>query len=103
MQTPYKFQVMSGIPGYMPNYHGGPYIARTRKDLAGQLREELEMLNYPANRFSDFNIRRMWRLVQFAKSGSGCHASCDEHNGKQMEICGLTDDEFDEMEAQEDF
>ena len=103
MTTPYKFHIMSGMPGYMPNYNSGPYVAATRKELTDILRTELDMLNYPANRFADFNVRRMWRFTQFAKSGSSCHASCDEHNGEQMEIYGLTDDEFNEMESAEDF
>ena len=102
-QTPYKFHIMSGMAGYMPNYNSGPYIASTRKELADILRTELNMLNYPANRFADFNVRRMWRFVQFAKSGSSCHSSCEDHNSEQMEVCGLADHEFDEMEAQEDY
>ncbi len=102
-QTPYKFQVMSGMPGFMPNYHGGPYFASTRKEFADILRTELEMLDYPASRFADFNVKRMWRFVQSAQSGSSCHSSCDTHNGEHMEVCGLTDAEFDEMEASQDW
>ena len=102
-QTPYKFHIMSGMDGYMPNYNSGPYVVFTRKDLADTLRAELDMLGYPANRFTDFNVRRMWRFTQIAKSGSSCHTSCEDHNGERMEVCGLTDAEFDEMEAGEDF
>lgn len=103
-QIPYKFQITSGMPEYLPNYHSGPYYAATRKELADILRTELEMLNYPANRFVDFNIKRTWRFIQFAQSGSSCHSFCDDHNGERMEICGLTDAEFGEMEAaQEDW
>ena len=102
-QTPYKFQVMSGMDGYMPNYHGGPYYAATRKEFAEILRCELDLLNYPANRFTNFNVRRMWRFIQSAGSGSSCHASCIDHNSERMEVCGLTDAEFDEMEANQDW
>ncbi len=103
MQTPYKFHIMSGMSGYMPNYNSGPYCASTRAGFANILRDELNMLDYPANRFADFNVRRMWRFVQIAKSGSSCHSSCEHHNGECMEICGLTDSEFEEMETAEDY
>ena len=97
MQTTYKFSITSGMPGYMPNYVSGPCFATTRKELGDTLRDELEMLGYPANRIHNFNIRRMWRFIQNAKSGSSCHSYCDEHNHEQMSVNGLTDDEFDEM------
>lgn len=102
MQTPYKFHIMSGMDGYMPNYNSGPYHASTRAELVDILRTELTMLAYPANRLADFSIRRMWRFVQFAKSGSSCHSSCENHNGERMEIHGLTDAEFEEMEELEE-
>lgn len=102
MQTPYKFCILSGMPGYMPNHHSGALIAYTRRDFAEIVRSELEVLDYPANRFHDFNIRRMWRFIQNAGSGSSCHSSCEPHNGEQIEICGLTDDEFDAMEREQD-
>ena len=95
-QTPYKFSITSGMDGYMPNYQSGPYCATTRAELADILRAELEMLNYPVNRFADFNVRRLWRFVQFARSGSSCHSHCDEHNAERMSIYGLTDAEYDD-------
>ncbi len=101
-QTSYKFSINSGMPGYMPNYQAGPYCAATRAKLAEILRTELEMLNYPASRFADFNVRRMWGFIQHARSGSSCHSSCDSHNGEHMEICGMTDAEYDEAEANQD-
>lgn len=102
-QTPYKFHVMSGMAGYMPNYNSGPYCAHTRAEFADILRNELRMLDYPTRRFADFHVRIMWRFVQFAKSGSSVHSCCDDHNGERLEVCGLTDDEFDEMEGQQAF
>ncbi len=99
-QTPYKFHVMSGMAGYMPNYHGGPYWASTRKEFVDILRTELEMLNYPINRLANFNVRRMWSFIQSARSGSSCHSFCDDHNGERMEICGMTDAEYDEAIAE---
>jgi hypothetical protein len=70
MQTVYKFAINSGMPGYMPNYYAGPFYAHTRKELVQILKDELEVLDYPANRLHDFGVRRMWRFVQNAKSGS---------------------------------
>ena len=103
MTTEYKFTISSGMPGYMPNYNSGAYVATTRKELAEILRSELEMLDYPANRFNDFNVTRMWRFIQNARSGSSCHSYCDTHNGEQLSINGLTDAEYDEMIASEDY
>ena len=102
-QTQYKFHIMSGMPGYMPNYNSGPYYVSTRKELATVLRDELDMLDYPANRFADFNVKRMWSFIQSARSGSSCHSYCDTHNGEQMSICGMTDAEFDEAIQNEDY
>lgn len=103
MQTPYKFIITSGMPGYMPNCVSGAMIAYTRKELASIIRDELDMLDYPAARFNDFNIKRMWRFIQNAKSGSSCHSCCDCHNGEQLSITGLTDEEYEEAINNEDF
>ena len=102
MQTPYKFTLSSGMDGYMPNYQSGPYHAATRSELASILRDELTMLDYPANRFNDFNIRRMWGFIQSAKSGSSCHSYCDDHNHEHMSVNGLTDDEYNDLEKAQD-
>lgn len=101
MQTPYKFTVTSGMSGYMPNYQSGPYVAHTRRELIAIVRDELEMLNYPANRLKTMGIRNLWRFVQNAKSGSSAHTSCDPHNGESLSLHGLTDAEFLELEEQE--
>ena len=103
MQKPYRFSIMSGMDGYMPNYTSGPFIVHTRKDFAAILRDELEMLNYPANRIRDFGIRRAWRFVQNVGDGSSCHLSCDDHNHECLRVNGLTEQEYDEMEAQQDW
>jgi len=103
MQTPYKFTLTSGMPGYMPNYVSGAFVVYTRKELANILRDELDMLSYPAARFNDFNVKRMWRFIQNAKSGSSCHSYCDTHNNEQLSVNGLTDAEYDELVANEDW
>ena len=93
-QTPYKFVVLSGMPGCLPNYVSGPMIANTRKELADILRDELEMLDYPKNRFSDFKVKRLWRRLQMYKSGASLHSRCNTHNGEYMSIQGMTDAEY---------
>lgn len=103
MTTPYKFTITSGMDGYMPNYSSGPYVASTRRELASIIRDELAMLDYPANRFADFNVRRAWRFIQSAGSGSSCHLSCEEHGSECLSLHGLTDAEYSEAEEAEDF
>lgn len=103
MTITYKFSILSGMPGYMPNYIGGPYSASTRRELVNIIRNELDMLDYPANRFADFNVRQMWRFIQVACSGSSCHSSCDSHKGEVLSLHGLTDAEADEMEHEQDY
>lgn len=95
MQTPYKFAILSGMPGFMPNYNSGPMVAHTRKEFAEIIRDQLYALDYPANRFRDFNVKRMWRFIQRSKNGSSVHSYCMTHNGEQMSIQGLTDSEFE--------
>lgn len=93
-QTPYKFVILSGMAGFMPNYNSGPLQANTRKELAEILREQLDMLDYPANRFNDFCVADIWRRVQAFKSGSSVHSNCEPHQGETMFIQGLTDEEY---------
>lgn len=103
MQTPYRFNITSGLVGcYMPNYTAGPYECHTRRELVALVKAELEMLNYPATRLRTMNIARLWRFVQSARSGSSAHTSCDPHNGQALELHGLTEEEYRAQSA-EDF
>jgi hypothetical protein len=91
--TTYQFHIMSGMPGYMPNFVS-THSAGTRKEFADTVRDALDMLDYPANRFGEFEIRRMWRFVQRAKSGSNVHSFCSIHNGERMTIQGMNDADY---------
>ena len=103
MPTIYKFVVHSGMRDYMPNYSSGPHFAHTRRELVEILKNELDMLNYPANRIRDFSIRNIWRFIQNVGSGSSVHLICQDHNGEALQVCGLTDEEADAMEAELDY
>ncbi len=103
MQTPYRFTILSGLPGcYMPDYHGGAYEATTRREFVGIVRSNLEMLDYPANRIHDFGVRAMWRAIQKFKSGCAVNSSCESHNGERLEIVGLTAWDYDAMQTESD-
>ena len=102
-QTPYRFCILSGMPGYMPNYHSGAQIAHSRSELVDILKTELDMLDYPASFFGHLAIRNAWRFIQHHKSGSSVHLSTDTHNHEYFEVCGLTDSEYDEMAENDEF
>lgn len=84
----------------MPDSHGGPMAFNTRRELADAIRYEIEFQEFPKASFAQVRIKRLWQLIQNARSSSSFHFSI-EHKGREIAFHGLTADEFTAMEADE--
>ena len=95
-----RYAIYNGMPGYMPNSHWGAHEAATRRDLAALIRYHLDMLDAPACRFADVNIRRLWRFIS-RHGSSSAHFSLDIGNGEYLYFSGLTEEEYNQQNEEE--
>lgn len=95
------YAVSYGAAGCLPDSGpDGPYYCHTRAELAALIRDELQAHGFPASRFAEVGIRRLWRLICNAGSASSYHFSFAEAHGTYaLHFEGLTRDEADAMGA----
>ena len=93
--------------GCLPDDTHGPYVLRTRRELAQLIRDQLEAYGLPASRFDEVGIKRLWGWIKRAGSASSLHFRIDAnrhaHDLYRIEFQGLTRGEVEEMEAAADW
>lgn len=96
-----RYSVTFGLRGcYMPDSVSGPYVFGSRAELAAFIREELRTYELPACAFDQVHIRRLWGHI--ARYGSSSAHFAIHHGANALEFHGLTEAEFDAMEAESD-
>lgn len=93
-----RYQVLFGMPGYMPDSNNGPYYASTRKELASLIRDEIAQFDLPKSLFNDVKIKQLWPFI--ARHGSSSAHITLYHGNNVLEFIGLTEAEAEEMESQ---
>lgn len=94
-----RYSVTFGLAGcYMPDSVSGPYAFATRKELADFIRYELGFYDMPKSAFGQVRIRNLWDHI--ARHGSSVAHFSIHHGANALEFHGLTEDEFDAMEAE---
>lgn len=92
-----RYSVSFGLAGcYLPDNVSGPYIIRTRRDLANLIRDELAAYDLPASLFREVRIKRLWQFIK-RHGSSAAHFSLT-HGANALSFHGLTKAEADEME-----
>lgn len=101
-RTTWRYSVSYGLTGcYLPNSVSGPHMGHTRRELADLIRSQLEMYDMPATRFADVGINRLWHHIK-RHGSSSAHFRLDHTHGHSLAFSGLTEDEYNEQEAQND-
>lgn len=97
-----RYSVSYGLSGcYMPDDVSGPYVFHSRGDLAAFIRGEIDRLEWPASRFAEVRIRDLWGFIK--RRGSSCAHFSIEHEGCSLSFHGLTQEEAEAMEAENDW
>lgn len=107
-KTIWRYSITVGLSGcYMPNYHGGAHEGSTRRELASLIRSEISMHadqeGDPSedSLFRQVRINNLWRHI--ARHGSSsAHFRIDIGCGEEIAFHGLTEEEFNEAQAQDD-
>lgn len=102
MATPIaRYSVTFGLRGcYMPDSCSGPYVFSTRRDLAEHIRSEIESYDLPKSLFREVRMRNLWAHIK--RHGSSTAHFSLHHGANALEFHGLTEEEFNEQEAQND-
>ena len=102
------FTLTSGLQGcYMPDSHWGPHAVSRRKDLIAAVRDTLEMLldqegdRAVSSCMREVNWTKLWsQAKRYGTSSIHFCISTGEHT--MLEFHGLTEDEFNEAEKEND-
>jgi hypothetical protein len=90
----------------MPNHNSGAIEGSTRRELATLIREQISMFadqedDPPeATLFAQVRINNLWRHIK-RHGSSSAHFSIDIGRGEQIAFHGLTEDEFNQMQAED--
>jgi hypothetical protein len=96
-----RFQLMNGLAGcYMPDHHSGPYEVTTRREMIAAVREQLEWLEFPKRSIRQVRWTMLWGFIK-RHGASSVHVQI-VHKGYCLDICGLTEDEAAQMNAEND-
>jgi hypothetical protein len=100
-----RYHVYLASAGCLPDSTYGLVYAPRRKDLAEAIRDVIAFYDLPARRFREVRIRRLWRYIR--QWGSSCaHFSIEcresEHDLYSVHFSGLTEEEYNEIEAAEE-
>lgn len=101
----WRYSITVGLSGcYMPNYQGGSFEGTTRRELAALIRDHISMFadqeDDPSevSLFRQVRIKNLWRHI--ARHGSSsAHFSIDIGRGEEIAFHGLTEAEFNDMQA----
>lgn len=91
-----RYAITFGLPGYMPDWHGGALEVTTRRELAAVIRDTLRLLDMPANLFREVRINRLWSFIKHHGS-SAAHFNL-YHGGRVLSFHGLTEDEYTQQQ-----
>lgn len=95
-----RYNVTFGLSGcYMPDSVSGPMEFTTRKALAEFIRDELRNYELPASLFRQVRMRNLWSFIK--RHGSSTAHFALHHGANALEFHGLTEDEFNEQNAEE--
>ena len=95
-----RYCITSGLHGlYMPDCNSGPMEFTTRRELASAIRYELDFQEFPKALFRDANIRRLWGFIR--RHGSSSAHFTIVYQGREIAFHGLTEEEFNQMSAEE--
>ena len=103
----WRYSTSCGLRGcYMPNTTSGPYSGSTRRELANMIRDEIRLYSkeYDAAEetlFRQVKINNLWHHVK-RHGSSSAHFYIDLANGECIGFHGLTEDEFNHMEREND-
>lgn len=104
----WRYSVTVGLAGcYTPNYHGGAHEGTTRRGLADYIRDQIQMFadqeDDPSEEslFRQVRINNLWQHVK-RHGSSSAHFSIDIGRGEEIAFNGLTEDEFNEMQAHDE-
>ena len=98
---PARYAVTSGLAGcYLPDNHSGPMLFATRRELADAIRYELEWQEFPKSAIRQVSLCRVWSHI--ARHGSSTAHFSFTHKGREIAFHGLTESEFEQMEAEAD-
>jgi hypothetical protein len=93
----WRYSVTCGLSGcYMPNSNFGPYSGTTRRELAGTIRDTLQMLDVAPSRARQVKLSRLWSFIK-RHGSSTAHFNIDIGHGEELCFHGLTEAEYAEM------
>ncbi len=97
-----RYAISNGLAGcYMPDSSNGPYAFATRRELASFIRGEIDFLDWPKSMFADVNIKRLWSHI--VRHGSSVAHFSLQRGGYELAFHGLTEEEAQQMEADNDY
>jgi hypothetical protein len=98
----FRYSLMRGLSGcYMPDSHSGPFVGHTRGELASIIRDELAFMEWPKHHIRNIHLRNIWKNI--VKYGSSSIHFSIYHRGMVLEFVGLTEEESNQMESENDF
>lgn len=97
------FSLSNGLLGcYMPDSYQGPYAITRRKDLIAIVRDALDMLDAPKSAIRQVRWSHLWSIAK-RHGTSSVHFSIETSKGYGLSFHGLTEAEYAEQEAAQDF
>jgi hypothetical protein len=88
-----RYAITNGLAGcFMPDHHSGAYEFATRRELAAEIRSQIETQGWPASMFAEVKIRRLWGFI--ARNGSSVAHFSITRDGYEIAFHGLTEDEY---------
>ena len=95
------FALAGGLNGcYLPGSDFGHYAVTTRRDLMNAVRDALSSYDLPKSAMSEVKWKRVWAHAK--RSGtSSISFSIGNKRGFGVQFMGLTKEEHDEREAQD--
>lgn len=96
-----RYAVTYGLLGcYMPDSGPDTVAFSTRRDMAAYLRSELAFYEMPLRLLRDVRLRRLWGFI--SRNGSSVAHFSLEHKGCSLRFDGLTEEEWNEYNPDED-
>lgn len=86
-----RFQIMSGLPGCLPN-SADVYAYTTRREVVSAFRDYLEFQGLPAYLIHQIKWRDVWHHIK--RYGASSLHLCVQHKNTVVEFAGLTENEY---------
>lgn len=96
-----RYTVTAGLSGcYMPDAHYGSDEFHRRTELADAIRCYIDMQDFPKSAFTQANIIQLWQFIK--RNGSSSAHFRITHKQFEIAFHGLTEDEFNEAQREEE-